>query len=205
MQRQREVFCGSQVKQILIEGEGDAARAVGVKLADGRVFRGRTVVSNATRWDTFENLLGEQDMPEAEQLFRCLLLCHQAASSDTPIHGKAVVYHTSPLRLKCSWPVNNLIAHYVKVLLRRLLTMLTGGLCVQEAVQKVAIIPVDPHGRACGRASKRNTVPPYHCGGLGAHGGPPGHPLCVDPHPAGPLPVPGGHPYRPHLLTGLDR
>ena len=74
MQWRREVFCGSQVKQILIEGEGDAARAVGVKLADGRVFRGRTVVSNATRWDTFENLLGERDMPEAEQLFRCFLV-----------------------------------------------------------------------------------------------------------------------------------
>lgn len=73
------MFPDSQVKQILIEGEGDAARAVGVRLADGRVFRGRTVVSNATRWDTFENLLGDQDMPEAEQLFRCLLYLHRVA------------------------------------------------------------------------------------------------------------------------------
>ncbi len=56
-----------------MEGDGDAARAVGVKLADGRIFRGKSVVSNATRWDTFENLLGDQDMPEAEQLFRCIL------------------------------------------------------------------------------------------------------------------------------------
>ncbi|CAL8470057.1 g9599 [Coccomyxa elongata] len=60
----------ANVKQILTEGDGEAARAVGVKLADGRIFRGKTVVSNATRWDTFENLLGDQDMPKAEQLFR---------------------------------------------------------------------------------------------------------------------------------------
>ncbi|EIE25844.1 carotenoid isomerase [Coccomyxa subellipsoidea C-169] len=60
----------ANVKQILVEGEGESARAVGVRLADGRVFRGKTVVSNATRWDTFERLLADEDMPEAEQLFR---------------------------------------------------------------------------------------------------------------------------------------
>ena len=60
-----------QVKQIIVEGEGESARAVGVRLADGRVFRGKTVVSNATRWDTFERLLANKDMPEAEELFRC--------------------------------------------------------------------------------------------------------------------------------------
>ena len=59
-----------QVKQILVEGEGDSARAVGVRLADGRVFRGKAVVSNATRWDTFERLLAEEEMPEQERLFR---------------------------------------------------------------------------------------------------------------------------------------
>lgn len=42
----------------------------GVRLADGRVFRGKVVVSNATRWDTFEGLVGEQKMPESEKLFR---------------------------------------------------------------------------------------------------------------------------------------
>lgn len=59
-----------QVQQILVEGEGDSARAVGVKLADGRVFRGKAVVSNATRWDTFERLLADEQMPEPERLFR---------------------------------------------------------------------------------------------------------------------------------------
>lgn len=45
-------------------------RATGVRLADGRVFRGQVVVSNATRWDTFEGLIGEERMPESERLFR---------------------------------------------------------------------------------------------------------------------------------------
>lgn len=48
-----------------------AAAAAGVRLADGRVFRGKVVISNATRWDTFEGLVGEQKMPESEKLFRC--------------------------------------------------------------------------------------------------------------------------------------
>jgi hypothetical protein len=34
------------------------------------VFRGKTVVSNATRWDTFESMLGEDKVPQDEKLFR---------------------------------------------------------------------------------------------------------------------------------------
>ena len=45
-------------------------QAVGVRLTDGRVYRGRTVVSNATRWDTFERLVGEERLPPSEVLFR---------------------------------------------------------------------------------------------------------------------------------------
>jgi hypothetical protein len=59
-----------QVKQILVEGSGESARAVGVRLADGRVFRGKAVVSNATRWDTFEGLLADEVLPQSERLFR---------------------------------------------------------------------------------------------------------------------------------------
>jgi len=56
----------ANVKEIVTEGN----RAVGVRLADGRLYRGKTVVSNATRWDTFGGLLAEERMPESERLFR---------------------------------------------------------------------------------------------------------------------------------------
>ena len=59
-----------QVKDIIVKGTGDQQQAVGVRLADGRVFRGKAVVSNATRWDTFEKLLAQEKMPESERLFR---------------------------------------------------------------------------------------------------------------------------------------
>lgn len=54
------------VSEILLERDEQAAsadgtapgyKACGVRLADGREFRARAVVSNATRWDTFERLL----------------------------------------------------------------------------------------------------------------------------------------------------
>lgn len=32
--------------------------------------RGRTVISNATRWDTFEGLMSKQELPKSERLFR---------------------------------------------------------------------------------------------------------------------------------------
>lgn len=45
----------SRVTRILTE----VGRAVGVQLATGEVFRARRIVSNATRWDTFGDLLPE--------------------------------------------------------------------------------------------------------------------------------------------------
>jgi hypothetical protein len=47
-----------------------AVLCAGVRLADGRVFRGKTIISNATRWDTFEGMIGGPQMPESEKLFR---------------------------------------------------------------------------------------------------------------------------------------
>ena len=58
-----------------MEGEGPAAHATGVRLADGRVFRGRAIVSNATRWDTFDGLLPPERLPEPERLFRRAAAC----------------------------------------------------------------------------------------------------------------------------------
>lgn len=56
----------ARVKKILTE----QGKAVGVQLADGRVYRAKRIVSNATRWDTFEKLLPPQEMPVAEKKWR---------------------------------------------------------------------------------------------------------------------------------------
>ena len=69
----------SNVKEIVVEGEGEAARAVGVRLADGRLYRGKFVVSNATRWDTFESMMGEDKLPESGARRRRMLLAYPAA------------------------------------------------------------------------------------------------------------------------------
>ncbi|KAF5180293.1 Carotene isomerase [Thalictrum thalictroides] len=45
-------------------------KAVGVKLSDGREFFAKTIISNATRWDTFGKLLEKQDLPEEEKNFQ---------------------------------------------------------------------------------------------------------------------------------------
>jgi len=69
-ERGSHVVYKANVKEIVTEGEGDAVRATGVRLADGRLYRGKTVISNATRWDTFESMLGESKLPTCEKLFR---------------------------------------------------------------------------------------------------------------------------------------
>ena len=58
----------ANVKNIIIEGEGENSKAVGVRLADGREYRGKVVVSNATRWDTFEGLIGADKLPESGKI-----------------------------------------------------------------------------------------------------------------------------------------
>ncbi|MEH1906536.1 MAG: carotenoid isomerase [Nostoc sp.] len=53
----------ARVTKILIE----QGKAVGVQLANGEVYRGKRIVSNATRWDTFEQLLPAKRMPDNEK------------------------------------------------------------------------------------------------------------------------------------------
>jgi len=45
-----------------MEADADSGRerALGVRLSDGRRFRSKTVISNASRWDTFERMIGEE-------------------------------------------------------------------------------------------------------------------------------------------------
>lgn len=59
-----------QVVEILTEEEGGTQRATGVRLADGRVLRARTVISNATHWDTFDRLMPHSRLPQSEERFR---------------------------------------------------------------------------------------------------------------------------------------
>jgi prolycopene isomerase len=53
----------ARVTQILEEN----GRAIGVQLATGEIVRAKRIVSNATRWDTFNKLLPAQKMPMAEK------------------------------------------------------------------------------------------------------------------------------------------
>ncbi len=53
----------ARVTKILTED----GRAVGVQMANGKIYRARRVVSNSTRWDTFEKLLPALEMPKAER------------------------------------------------------------------------------------------------------------------------------------------
>jgi prolycopene isomerase len=48
----------------------DKGKASAVQLADGTIYRAKRIVSNATRWDTFEKLLPQEEMPVAETKWR---------------------------------------------------------------------------------------------------------------------------------------
>ncbi len=53
----------AKVTEILLE----RGKAVGVKLANGKKYLAKRIVSNATRWDTFAQLLPPVAMPQAEK------------------------------------------------------------------------------------------------------------------------------------------
>ncbi|CAI7870092.1 unnamed protein product, partial [Closterium sp. NIES-53] len=67
VERGGEVRYQANVTQLLFDHHG---RAAGVKLSDGRTVRAKTVVSNATRWDTFGKLVPLERMPEEERQFQ---------------------------------------------------------------------------------------------------------------------------------------
>jgi len=58
-----EIQYKARVTQILME----KGKAVGIKLANGKEYRAKRIVSNATRWDTFEKLLPQENLPVAEE------------------------------------------------------------------------------------------------------------------------------------------
>ncbi len=53
----------AKVEKIILENN----QAVGVKLVSGQEYRAKRIISNATRWDTFEKLLPAEEMPKAEK------------------------------------------------------------------------------------------------------------------------------------------
>lgn len=64
----------ARVTEVILE-PGDVPwaeqhRAVGVRLANGQEYRARRIVSNATRWDTFDKLLPSVKIPTYEQKWR---------------------------------------------------------------------------------------------------------------------------------------
>ncbi|MEB3312016.1 MAG: carotenoid isomerase [Snowella sp.] len=58
-----EIRYKATVKQILLE----KGRAVGVELVNGEKVYAKRIVSNATRWDTFEKLLPSEALPNSEK------------------------------------------------------------------------------------------------------------------------------------------
>lgn len=58
-----EIRYKSKVKQILLE----KGKAIGVELNSGEKYFAQRIVSNATRWDTFDKLLPTEAMPKKEK------------------------------------------------------------------------------------------------------------------------------------------
>ncbi|KAE9619533.1 putative prolycopene isomerase [Lupinus albus] len=63
-----EILYKANVTNIIVE----QGKAVGVRLSDGREFFAQTIISNATRWDTFGKLLKGEEIPKEEENFQKL-------------------------------------------------------------------------------------------------------------------------------------
>lgn len=61
-----EILYKANVSNIIVE----QGKAVGVRLSDGREYFSETVISNATRWDTFGKLLKGEELPKEEVNFQ---------------------------------------------------------------------------------------------------------------------------------------
>lgn len=56
----------ARVDRILME----KGQVIGVELSNGEIYYGKRIVSNATRWDTFDQLLRDIPLPKKEQTWR---------------------------------------------------------------------------------------------------------------------------------------
>lgn len=74
-----QIHYKARVTKIITEN----GRAVGVHLANGKVYLAKRIVSNATRWDTFEKLLPSAAMPVSEKKWQQR---YQKSSSFLSLH-----------------------------------------------------------------------------------------------------------------------
>lgn len=72
-----ELRLGCHVEKIIVETfhETSIHRVVGVKLQNGEILRAPIIISNATLWDTYNNLLRPEDLPAN----------YRQAALDTPV------------------------------------------------------------------------------------------------------------------------
>uniref|UniRef100_A0A1D1Y407 prolycopene isomerase n=1 Tax=Anthurium amnicola TaxID=1678845 RepID=A0A1D1Y407_9ARAE len=61
-----KILYKANVTNIILEN----GNAIGVRVSDGREYFAKTVISNATRWDTFGKLLKAHDLPKEEENFQ---------------------------------------------------------------------------------------------------------------------------------------
>ncbi|MGD1851866.1 MAG: carotenoid isomerase [Cyanophyceae cyanobacterium] len=61
-----KILYRANVTKILTEN----GKAVGVKLSNGKEIKGKRVISNATRWDTFDKLWGDRPLPNSEKRWK---------------------------------------------------------------------------------------------------------------------------------------
>lgn len=88
-----EIKYKARVTKIITED----GKAVGVKLATGEIYRAKRIISNATRWDTFEQLLPTAEMPPAEKKWQQR---YQKSPSFLSLH-LGVVEDVLPLGTEC--------------------------------------------------------------------------------------------------------
>jgi len=127
----------------------------------------QALVSNATRWDTFERMVGEDNMPESERLFRCVLAAQSwhcacaCACIAISVEDRGVAFWSH----QCSttsrlWRVSHRATH-------------TASLLLCHAA--LASVPQGPHHRATRHAAMfgKTASGPYARTGRGTSGRPP--------------------------------
>ena len=83
----------ARVTKIILE----KGKAVGVELATGKTYRAQRIVSNSTRWDTFEKLLPAEKLPASEKRWQSR---YQKSPSFLSLH-LGVAAEVIPERANC--------------------------------------------------------------------------------------------------------